>query len=103
MKKFVKILCVCFLLGISISGSSKSLKGNSVADADKQTIELVINGEKYPIQNVNPNARVDVYSIIGSKITSFQIKSGASDSAVTLPKGYYIIKIDDSTRKIAVK
>lgn len=103
MKSLIKILGVCFLLGISLSGSSKNLKGSSVSESDKQTIELIINGERYPIQNVNPNAQVEVYSIIGSKVTSFQIKSGVSDSAVSLSKGYYIIKIDDSTRKIAVK
>lgn len=103
MKSLIKILSVCLLLGISISASAKSLKEVAVSDSDKQTIELLINGDKYPIQNVNPNARVDVYSIIGSKVISFQIKSGAADSVVSLPKGYYILKIDDTTRKIAVK
>ncbi len=103
MRSFIKILCLFILLGISVSGSSKNLKSVSLSEHEKQNIELVINGDKYQIADVSPNARVDVYSIIGSKVTSFYIKAGVSDSAITLPKGYYILKIEDSTRKIAVK
>lgn len=103
MRNIIQIICVCFLLAISVSASSKGVKTIAVTESEKQTVELIINGDRYPIQNVNPTAQVNVYNIIGTKITSFQIKSGISDSSVSLPKGYYIIKIDDSTRKIAVK
>lgn len=103
MKYFTRLICILLLLGATLSVSSRDLKGVSVPDSDKQTVELVINGDKYPIQNVSPNAQVDVYSIIGTKVTSFRIKAGACDSSITLPKGYYILKIEDSTRKIAVK
>jgi len=88
---------------MAVSVSSKGLKTVASADNDKQTIELIINGDKYPILNVTPTAQVNVYNIIGTKITTFKIKSGVADSPVSLPKGYYILKIDDSTRKIAVK
>lgn len=103
MKSIIKIIAVFLLLGISISGSSKNLREAAVTDGYKSTVELTINNDKYLITDVNSNARVYVYSIIGSKVTSFEIKSGVCDSSITLPKGYYILKIDDSTRKIAVK
>lgn len=103
MKYLTRLICILLLSGASLSASSRDLKGSSVSDSDKQTVELVINGDKYPIQNVNPNALVDVYSIIGTKVASFRMKAGACDSSITLPKGYYILKIEDSTRKIAVK
>ncbi|MFR9165171.1 MAG: T9SS type A sorting domain-containing protein [Dysgonomonas sp.] len=105
MKNFTKILLFFVLLGLSVSGfSGNGVRSSAIADNDRQTVELVINGDKYPIQNVNPNGRVDIYSIIGAKVVSFDIKSGVvTDSSISLPKGYYIIKIDDKTRKIAVK
>ena len=103
MKNLIKIIFIFFLFGISISGFSQAPKDGDIAETNKQTIELIINGERYPISNVNSNARVDVYNIIGSRVKSFEIRNGVSDTSLTLPKGYYIIKIDDTTRKIAVK
>lgn len=103
MRGFIKIICLFVLLGISMSGSSKNLKGVSLSEQEMQTVELIINGDKYQLTDVSPNGRVDVYSIIGSKVTSFEIKLGVSDTSIVLPKGYYILKIDDTTRKIAVK
>ena len=100
---FLKIIFITLLLGVSLSGFSQTLDKTSAADSDKQNIELTINNEKVIIPNANPNTKVDIFSIIGSKVSSVEIKSGFCESAITLPKGYYILKVDNTTRKIAVK
>lgn len=101
---FLKTIFITLLfIGVSYSGFSQNLEKVSSANSDKQTIELTINNEKVFIQSANPNARVDIFSIIGSKVSSVDVKSGFCEGTITLPKGYYILKVDSTTRKIAVK
>ncbi|GAB6012884.1 T9SS type A sorting domain-containing protein [Viscerimonas tarda] len=101
--KSLKIILIFLLLGVSISGFSQSPDRNSVADSDKQSVELTINNEKVLVTTTTLNTKVEIFSIIGSKVLSANIKSGLCESVITLPKGYYILKIDGATRKIAVK
>jgi hypothetical protein len=99
----LKIALIFILLGVSVSGFSQSSDKNSVADNDKPTIELTINNEKVSVPFTSLNTKINVFSIIGSKVLSINIKSGAPEDSITLPKGYYILKMDNITRKIAVK
>jgi len=101
--KLLRILLITLLFGVSASGFAQSLGQNSVAESEKQTIEVTINSEKFYIPSAKQNIRVDVFSIIGAKVASFDIKSGIGESNVNLPQGYYIIKADNTSRKIAVK
>ena len=76
----------------------------SKIDAEKATsIEVVINGDVLEISSIPNNGRVEVYSIIGSKVASFTVRDGIASEQLTLPKGYYILKTANSTKKIAVK
>jgi len=99
----IKALLISILFIISLSVLAQDAKQISIAESNKQTVEITINGDKYQIPDVNPNTRVDIFSILGVKVKSFEVKSGRSDSTITLPKGYYILKIDNTSRKIAVK
>jgi hypothetical protein len=99
----VKVIFIFLLSGVAVSGFSQSVDKNSVADSDKQSVEIVINGEKTAMPVTSLNTTVNVFSIIGSKVRSIEIKSGSPESPVTLPKGYYILKVDNITRKIAIK
>ena len=102
--RWIKTVFILFLFVVSFSVFAQDMKQTSLAESNKQTtVEITINGDKYQFQDVNQNAKVDIYSILGLKVKSFEIKSGYSDSIITLPKGYYILKIDNTSRKIAVK
>lgn len=102
MKKYYKILFLSLFLAVSTSGFSQSPR--QVGDAEKLApIELVINGEKTEISNMPQNARLEIFSIIGSKVASIDVKSGLGEGTLSLPRGYYIIKANNSARKIAVK
>jgi len=101
--KFFKTLFIILLFGVTSSGYSQGLEQDSGADTDKQTIEITINNDRFTMNNVRPNTKVDVFSIIGTKVASIDVKSGYGDSNLNLPKGYYIIKADNTSRKIAIK
>lgn len=70
---------------------------------DNRTVQIIINGEKISVQSLPQNGFVEVFNILGSKMMTFQINGGKSSTRLNLPKGYYILKSDDATRKIVVK
>jgi p-aminobenzoyl-glutamate transporter AbgT len=101
--KLLKAIIAFILLGVSVSGFSQNSGKVSVADSDKVAIELTVNNEKISIPFTSLNTKVNVFSVIGSKVLSVTIKAGIPEDSITLPKGYYILKMDNITRKIAVK
>lgn len=99
MKKYCQILILTLFLASPFASFSQSK-----VDAEKASpIEIVINGETLEITSIPNNGKVEVYSIIGSKVASFTVKDGIATEQLTLPKGYYILKAANSTKKIAVK
>lgn len=102
MSKYLKIFIfsTLFLL-FTTSGFSQS---KVVVDTEKvSSIELTINGEKTEISNMPQNVKLEIFSIIGSKVATIEIKNGIAIDTISLAKGYYIVKGNSSTRKIAVK
>ncbi|SHF63131.1 Por secretion system C-terminal sorting domain-containing protein [Dysgonomonas macrotermitis] len=86
------------LLGFAQKGGDKDSFDN-----DHQGIEVVINGEKVSVLNLPQDGVVEVFNILGSKMTTFVVNNGVCSSRVNLPKGYYILKSDNITKKIVVK
>ena len=80
---------------------SQNTDGNF--DADKLAVELTINGEKFTVQSLPQNGFIEVFNILGTKVTGFQINGGINTSRLNLPKGYYILKSENVTKKIVIK
>lgn len=102
MSRIFKIVFICILMAIPFTAFSI----NSVAgdfDMDLPGIQLIVNGEKINVQSLPQNGFVEVFNILGTKVMSFQVNDGRSTARINLPKGYYILKSDDVTRKIVVK
>lgn len=100
MNKLFRILFLSALLCISLLAYSQKV---DTAFDDNQGVEIVINGDKVIIQNLPHDGVVEVFNVLGAKVTSFVISGGYSTARVNIPKGYYILKSDNVTKKIVVK
>ena len=65
----------------------------------KQLPQFSINQNEVTITNIEPNTRFTVYNVQGSKVLSEKINPNES---ITLLNGTYIIKLGNSTYKIAI-
>lgn len=101
MKYTAKILFITVLLSLPILGFSQDSKGGF--DSDKQGVELTINGEKFIVENLPLDGTVEVFNILGTKVMTFNVHGGTNSNRVNLPKGYYILKSDNVTKKVVVK
>lgn len=68
---------------------------------DKTKIKL--NGNLLIIEDLPEDGVLEIYNIMGVKAFNRRVKAGTNQYPLSLPKGYYIIKIGKLTRKIAVR
>lgn len=102
MKTYLKTLLLSAFFSACLFTSAQNV--DKFFDTDEnRSVQIIINGEKVSVQSLPQNGFVEVFNILGSKMMTFQINGGKSSTRINLPKGYYILKSDDATRKIVVK
>lgn len=65
--------------------------------------KIKLTGNQLIIEDLVKDSVLDIYNIMGVKVYNRRVKAGTNQYILSLPKGYYIIKIDKLTRKIAIK
>jgi hypothetical protein len=102
MKHIYKVLLFLAFALLSSAGFSKE---NSAIyyDADTQATEISIIANKIYIQNLPSAGKLQIFSILGVNIATIDVKAGTAEYSINLPKGYYIVKVGDVVRKVAVK
>lgn len=66
-------------------------------------IDISVVGNKIIIQNAVVGKRLEIYSVIGKKIGDIEIKHTSAEYPLTVPRGYYILKVEEIVRKVAIK
>ena len=68
----------------------------------KQT-EILYAGNRLIVKNLEQDSVLEIYSIVGVKVYSIEIRAGSNEYPIQLPKGYYIVRIGKHSKKIAVR
>lgn len=89
-----------------------SFEGNKIFAFNQNSIQMTeteeetkisISENRLVIENLKQDSILEVYSIVGVKVYSIKIKAGTNEYPLNLPKGYYIIRIGNITKKIALR
>ncbi|MDR1092274.1 MAG: T9SS type A sorting domain-containing protein [Prevotella sp.] len=111
MGKFKYILFLILFTGISFQANSKGadfpVNGFSITGQpldNTTTLEVNINNTtKIKMENVPTSGYLEVYSILGVKVTSINLKTCVGSCYLDLPKGLYILKAGKSAQKVIVR
>lgn len=112
MTTYKRFLLFLLLAGASLSVSSEesdyptSMFVSDFKDAEDRTMDLVVeinNTMKVILENVPTTGYLEVYSILGVKVTSVNLKTILGQCPLELPKGLYIIKVGKVAQKIIVR
>ncbi len=112
MIAYRKILLFLLLIGSSLSASAEenSFPSDTFASdfrevQDRGTdLNVEINGTtKITLENVSMSGYLEVYSILGVKVTSVNLKTIVGQCVLDLPKGLYILKVGKVAQKIIVR
>lgn len=68
---------------------------------DSVVIKLAEN--RLIIENLPKDDILEIYNIMGVKVYNRRINAGTNEYILSLPEGYYILKIGKLTKKIAIR
>ncbi len=109
MKKLICILVVSVLfVGISLPAMANYADTSSCTFHNNpgglMSIDVYINGsDKIQLEDIPTEGFLEVYSILGVKVTNVNLKKCVGNCTLNLPKGIYILKAGNVARKIVVR
>ena len=104
LKRAVFLLCCLGLL--VFRGEAQQANGTSavVTQQVDNAIKVTYIDAHIRVENAPAKSRLEIYNIVGSKVKEIIIAQPSGEYPVSLPKGYYIVRIDGGVvRKIVVR
>ncbi|MBD8387546.1 T9SS type A sorting domain-containing protein [Dysgonomonas sp. BGC7] len=105
-KKILLLFCfVCTAMTVVSKTSDISFPSLSVEQDDKtMTLRLLINAtSSIKMENVPTVGYLEVYSLLGVKVKSVNLKNCIGEYPLDLPKGLYILKAGKVATKVIVR
>ena len=99
------LLSLLFLTFVCFQAFTQDVKKLQNTDGERAAIEMSVVGNKIIIENAPVGKKIEIFSVIGLKITEIEIKTSSGEYILNAPKGYYILKVNDNytVRKIAIR
>ena len=68
---------------------------------DPSPIEITAYENRIKVENAPVGSILEIYSVVGIK--EIEVKQSTAEYVVDIAKGYYIIRIGDTVRKVAIR
>jgi hypothetical protein len=82
---------------LSVASSASA----AATDTTKANVNVVDN--HIAVSDAPANSRLEIYNIVGLKVKEIEIRYPSEEYVVSLPKGYYIVRIGEIVRKIVIR
>ena len=108
MKVFRYLFVVLVLSAVAHAAPSLAQQPSRVVystqkTSDKPPVEVVATGNRIKVTNAPIGSKLEIYSVIGIKVVEIEMKQSAGEYTVNIAKGYYIIRIGEIVRKVAIR
>lgn len=72
-------------------------------DKDPDSIEISAYDNKIVVANAPAGSKLEIYSVVGIRVKEIPMKQSSGEYAVDIAKGYYIVRIADTVRKVSIR
>ena len=72
-------------------------------EAYEESLKIYIRENRLVIENLPNDTIIEIYSIVGTKVSTIRATAGYGEYFLSLSKGYYIVKVEKVVKKIAIK
>ncbi|MEG1543587.1 MAG: T9SS type A sorting domain-containing protein [Tannerellaceae bacterium] len=98
-------LALALWAGDVASGSAREamLPRIAIVLPESDPIEITASDNRIRVINAPIGSVLEIYSVVGIKVKEIEIKQPNGEYLVSIAKGYYIIRIGDTVRKIAIR
>jgi len=97
------ILFIIFFVFATVSFAFSQDGQKATAETSDQPSISISDSNRLTVQNVKPGDILQLFSIVGVKVLETKMDSSSKELILNVPKGYYIVKVSNMVRKIAVK
>lgn len=103
------LLTLLFMLSINTRIFSQSIESNihvelqSSTSHRKEEVDIKLIDRRLSINNTDGARTVEIYNIMGVRVLAKKLNKGINQIDLSLPKGYYIIKVGRYTKKIILR
>lgn len=99
------LIAVCGFIHPSVTYAQEAT--NTKTHASKQNepdpIEITASENRIKVTNAPLGSKLEIYSVVGIKVKEIEMKQASGEYPVNIAKGYYIIRIGDTVRKVAIR
>ena len=67
------------------------------------SVEISAYDNKIVVDNAPAGSKLEIYSVVGIRVKEIPMKQTSGEYTVDIAKGYYIVRIGDTVRKIAIR
>ncbi len=94
------IFTICFSLYLTVY--SQDIKNKVPVETNPPIIELA-DSNTLRVRNAPIGKKLEIYSIVGTKMKEIEMKSTSGEYPLDLPKSIYIVKLGGTVQKFVVK
>jgi uncharacterized protein (DUF58 family) len=101
-----RLFTIAMLFGVLLGSAGLSAQTQPRAAVERESsssFAIQVNNTRVTIQNLAPRTSIVVYNILGVKLKELRMPANGDDLQFDMPKGCYILKVDNVVRKIAIK
>lgn len=103
-----ELFSILFILLLTTSAPAKvfSADRSEISYPQQQTkpeIEISFVDNRIKVNNATIGSKLEIYSVVGLKVMEVKIKYTSGEYPVNLSKGYYIVRVEETVRKIVVR
>lgn len=86
-----------------LAGAAEAAPYAVVQEVEKPEIVITATENRIRVENAPVGSRLEIYSVVGIKVKEIAIKQPTAEYVVDIAKGYYIIRIGETVRKVAIR
>ena len=102
MKKLTFIIFITCILFSSVDIIAQETRKQPTVENEVSQVGVTVNNNTVRVQNAD-GSTLEIYNVLGVKVSSIKIDSTDKTIILNLPKGCYILKVENVARKIALK
>lgn len=106
------LFTIILLIGIYVGNSLTVNAQQAVATAyaikqaevtKPDSIEISAYDNKIVVKNAPVGSTLEIYSVVGIRVKEIKMKQPDGEYTVDIAKGYYIVRIGETVRKVAIR
>lgn len=78
-------------------------KDAAIIQTKTDSVQISVSDNHITIVNAPVGSKLEIFSVVGIKVREIEMKQSSGEYTVNIAKGYYIIRIEETVRKVAIR